>query len=644
MHYIRLAEGLTNSKLIPVNDDINNHIKNPDKDYYVSLYQYNEDHYKQWKEKKSVAGIKDVTTNQLFFDFDNKDNPDIARGDALTLVGRLIDKGFNVDNIQVAFSGSKGIHVCVDTTTRMTPEEFKNITFALARDLPSFDTVVNDPQRIIRVTGTKHNKTGLYKFPLSPAQLAELPVEEIKRIAANHENIDNDVMEGWQEVAMPDAVLALKKSKESPSSKNVEPIDNDLDISKKPKWLSEAKYALQMGFFHHGERNQAFMILAATYRAQGFPKEIAYRMLKGVAEIQSRRTGEKEKDSGYLWKNVIGTVYGANWTGATYSYQNTPLLQDVTKRLGLKVETKGENSFVALDNVTGIFRRFAEEIDSNTIKLGIPLVDNEVRVTTSMLVGLLAAPSAGKTSISLNILNEASKNDIKAGFFSLDMGAPLVYQRLIQKHKGISGKKIFEMYKNRDKSLNEIENMLTEEYKNVSFCFRSGISTDDIRTFVVQENQSNPDKPMKLLVVDYLECIQGPYSDPTANTALVAQQLKDIANDLEICIILLLQPQKHAGDPSAELLNYRQIKGSSAIEQAASVIFTIWRPGFSPKNPAEDKYLTMAVVKNRMGSLGSFDFQWDGLTGKLTELDEFEREDLNELRKRKAAEKQAQDI
>ena len=122
---------------------------------------------------------------------------------------------------------------------------------------------------------------------------------------------------------------------------------------------------------------------------------------------------------------------------------------------------------------------------------------------------------------------------------------------------------------------------------------------------------------------------------------MIAQQLKDIANELEVCIVLLLQPQKHAGDPSSELLTYRNIKGSSAVEQAASIIFTMWRPGFSPKSPEDDRYLSIAVVKNRMGSLNLFEFGWNGLTGELSSLDEMEKGELDVLKKRRAAERAA---
>jgi len=638
--YVRLSEGLTKYKLIPETEDLWQHISTNEKDHYVSLFKYNEDGYQQWKSKGTVAGIKDVTTNKLLFDFDDAKNTEAARQDALTVVTRLLTAGINQDNIQIAFSGSKGYSVEVDTTTKLNQEQFKSITQSLAGDLKTFDRVVSDPQRIIRVVGTKHPKSGLYKMPLTANQLAELDVDSTKKLAADLDNIDTEIMSNWIEVEMPEAlsVLAVKKKKETKVVEKPE----DLDLKLKPKWITEAKYALQMGFFGAGERNTAFMILASTYKNQGFDKEIVYRMLKGVAEIQANRNNVERYSDDELYNNVVQVVFNPTWKGGTYSYENTPLLQDVTARLGLKPPVKGEETLVPLDSVSDVFKKFATDIDANTIKLGIAAIDNDVRITTSMLVGLVSPPGGGKTTTAFEIINNASKSNTKTIFFSMDMGAPLVFQRLIQKHTGLYSKKIFEMYKQGDKSLDKIEKDLAKEYSNVSFCFKSGLTVEEIKQNIQDEQEKTGEK-IKLVVIDYLECISSGFSDATASGAYITQKLKDLANEMELTVLLLLQPPKVAGDPSDELLSYTKIKGSSVIQQACSVILSMWRPGFSPKAPEDDRFVCFAVLKNRMGSLGHYEFSWNGLTGSITEMDEMEAAELTEIRKRKAAEKAAQE-
>ena len=641
MEYIRLNRGLTNYTLVPADDNVWDYIQDNQSDYYTSIFQYNQEQYDQWKRTGSVAGIKQVKTNKLVFDFDDKNNLEAAKSDALTLIGRLMSSGVKEDNVQVSFSGSKGFCVEVDTKNIFTQEEFKNVTFGLASDLQSFDRVVNDAQRIVRVVGTKHPVSGLYKIPLSVKQLSENPVTKIKNMAANIETVDQSVMLGWVPVDVPEAINVLKVA---PQKKEIQTKvvsgNNDIDMTLRPKWLSEAKFALQQGHFEDGERNLACMILASTYKNQGFPKEITYRIIKGTLELRADRLGHDGYDKKELWKTIIEPVYGPHWQGGTYSYENTPLLKTVTERLGLKIPEKETNELSPITTVTDSFKKFATEIKINTIKLGIPKIDNEVRITTSMLVGLVSPPGGGKTTTSFEIMNHASRNNINTVFFSMDMGAPLVYQRLIQKHTGLHSQKIFDMYENDDKRVGEFEQTLAKEYKNVSFCFKSGLTVEEIKELTIKR-QDQLGGRIKLVVVDYLECISSQFSDSTASSAYISQKLKDLANELECTVLLLLQPQKVAGDPSDEMTSYTKIKGSSAIQQACSVIFSMSRPGFSPKEPGKDRYVSFSVLKNRMGSLGQYDFHWNGLTGEIRELDDCEIEELKEVRESKAASKKA---
>ena len=290
IEYIRLSESLKTYQLLPITENIWNKISSNEVDYYTSIFRYNQTHYDYWKKNNTVSGIKDVVTSKILFDFDNAKEPELARQDAITLVTRLLAAGIKQDNIQVAFSGAKGFSVEVDSTERFTPEEFKNITFSLASDLKNFDTVVNDPNRIIRVVGTKHPKSGLYKFPLTVNQLSEFDIPMIKELAANIENIDESVMATWgEESILPESITKMRATVKK--EKKTETMNHDLDMSIRPKWMIESKFALQQGFFEEGERNTACLILAATYKNQGFPKGIVYRMLKGTLELRAERLG-----------------------------------------------------------------------------------------------------------------------------------------------------------------------------------------------------------------------------------------------------------------------------------------------------------------------------------------------------------------
>lgn len=641
MQYRRLCEGLNDrGKLIPADADISKYVKlgNPFKDVYLSIYKYSDKHKEAFEKTGSVAGITDLTVDKLLFDFDDKESPEKARQDAVALCHRLIEKGIDEEAINAYWSGGKGIHIEVNLAEDLTPEEFKAVTKNLTTGLETYDSVVSNPSRIVRVPGSIHKGTQLYKTRLDLTELDTLSIDEIKVKAKNF--IPSIVPN--QKIKLPAEIAKLKKFAEKPAE--VKTIDApDLTMEGKPKFLTNCRYALQKGFFGAGERNTALLVLAATYRNQGFDEEHTYRLLKAVAEKQSKRTGQAKFDNTEIWTTIIKVVYSDSWRGGQYTCREPGnWLFDYCQSLGgHKCKHNDDDCFVEIDDFASKFKQFAINIEQNTLKIGVPAIDDKVMITTSMLVGLLGAPSSGKTTLLLNFLEQSNKDQIDSVFFSMDMGLPLVYLRLIQKHFGIKREEVFELFRNNPSKMMQVIETLKESYKLTKFSFRTGLNVETMRNAVL-DHQEKTGRKVKLVGIDYLECISGPYSDPTANTGLIANQLKDLANDLDTCVMLLLQTQKQSGDPSEPLLSMRNVKGSSVVEQACSVILTLSRPGFSASEPENDKFATVSTVKDRMGSLMSIDVGWKGLTGSFYDLEDEDYQLLKEIRERKKLAKEAE--
>lgn len=634
--YTRLSEGYKKYKLIPKTDDIWDHITTNEKDWYVSLYQYNEEQYNRWKTTGSVAGITGVTTSQLYFDLDCETDLEAAKKDALTVVKRLMDKGVDSNAIQVTFSGKKGFSVAVATVESFTEEEFKNITKSIAGDLETFDKVVNDSQRIIRVIGTKHPGSGLYKIPLSLEQLSSLTVDDIKSLASSLDNIDEDVINNWIQINTPEEIKALGVKEET--VKNKIEITDGLDLSRKPKFLTDAKYALQMGFFNPGERNEAFMILCATYKAQGFPKELTWRMLKGVAELQAKRTGQEEKDPNYLWKNIIEVVYSDTWRGATYSYENTPLLQEVTKRLGLKVP-KAETPIVMSDLGGESFARYAKSFYETRIYTGLKPLDDAFPICAGSNVAIVGAASSGKTALSLNILSQMKETGAVSIFASLDMAKSRLYEKML--YKVTNGTKTREQIYNDylEGRGAKYDELVKEAFPNTFIFSKSAPTVSELKNYI-EKVQDYTGKPVRLLLTDYFERLGSDRSDETAASKDVAAGIQDLISDFpELTPITLYQPNKFSmgGGPDKPILNYTAIKGSSFIIQSARQILSLWRPFFTPEFKDYDKFMEMAILKNDLGELDKFVFNWHGKTGSITVADESSLYEYKEYMKEKEA-------
>jgi len=628
MEYYNFKEGLNSKGKLMTLEQLSKFQKDPNKDYYISIYKYNEEQKKRVEENGTVSGIRDVTTDILVWDFDSANNPDNARKDVINLAHRLVERyKVDPDSIQCYYSGSKGFHVVLYLgNTEVTPEQFKKATSQIAEGLTTFDAVVSDPARVIRLEYTKHPKTGLFKIPLHVSEVDEMEINAIKDLAKEPRE---DFEFSAAPVSLPKDLFKVEEKKKK------EPIEVE-EQTKPPKGWKEYKWAIAQGNFESGERHQALMILAATCRALGYDKEQTYYMCKTALKKQARRTGQDEFPKEELWTNIIEeSVFSDRWEGGQYSPKTNPWLKKYCERMGFDTEEKEDPPCMDLDILTDQFTDYATNFEQNIIKTGITELDENVMFSTSTLNGLLGQPGSGKTTMAINFLLNTSQNGIPSIFLSLDMGAPIVYAKLVQKATGFSFKKSLELFRTEPVKAKKIAEEIKTQYKNVGFNFKSGLTVADIKNIIAKQTEATGHRP-RLLVIDYLECLAGPYSDATANAALIANQLKDLANEEELSILLLLQTQKHSTpDISDPLLSMKQIKGSSVIEQACSTVLTIWREGYNPNFIDDDKYISFAVVKNRFGSLWRGDFSWEPIRGMIRSLSEEERDELEVFKERK---------
>lgn len=646
LDYIRLSRGFTNNELIPPNPlDIWKRIQQyPDQDWYTSIYNYKDHHVKEFANTHSVKDIIDVTTNRLVWDFDSRQLEDAQR-DTKELVSRLLEQGVPEDKTQIFFSGNKGFHVQLMITENLTRKQFRNIVFNLAKGLTTFDVRINDEPRVIRAPLTKHPESGLYKIPVTIEDLNTLSIGDIKVMSTDIKDYSlyQILNEKKWRFTLPSEISDLKNVAVDPvSTIKLEDIkgfvEADLDFNNCPNWMSSERYALKEGYFYgsesvnNGERNIAFMILAATYRNQGFSEEETLSLLEITAQKQAKRTGEEEVTIDRLHREVVSSVYSPHWKGGIYT-KDEPLLVMTRKRFNLtEIVESGPKTLIKIEDIGSRFKQFAANFHENRILTGIESLDKRLVLTTGMAVGILGAPSSGKTTLINKIVKYQSEKNIPTIYQSLDMSDNLLYLRMLQQHLKLPIEAILEGFQQQEppKDLLDAYNEVLKSYSNVHFNFRSAMTVEQIDKDVVRYVAETGIKP-KFIAIDYLEKIRSDFSDPTASSGLIASQLSDLAKKHDAMVAVLLQPQKSAGDPSQPLLSMRKVKGASVIEQDLRCILTAWRPGFNPQDMTRDKYMSVAVVKNNLGELCQLDFAWNGINGDISELDYNGRKNLQSL-------------
>ena len=622
--YIRISKGLSNYSLIEKGElDVDKIITSAgQKDVYYGIYTYNEEHYNRWVSKKTLKGIRDAKTDKIVFDFDDKDNTEHARKDTLELIDRLVGSGLDLNNINIYFSGNRGFHVILCLQDKIDRQFYESVVDFYAGDLKTLDKTVKDQQRLIRMPFTRNQKSGLYDIPLDFKEINENTIDEIKDKA---KVFDQKRFSEWtiKKVGVPNSFFKVAEPKEEPKKEEVK-VDG-IDISKRPSWLSPARYALKEGFFEEGERNTACMILAATYKNNGIDSEECFELLKRTLEKRKARVGT-DYDEDELRVTVVDYVYSPEWNGGQYS-EETELIQKVNERLGVE-EEDSKTELIGFAKGIKEFEIASKGWRERLITTGLPQIDSKVMIEKGWMVGFLGSPGSGKTSFALNFAENLSRQGKATLFMSLDMPYLMVVARMVQKEAAKAGLK-YSIQSIRDTfdsgimnpKLEKIIKDCKQQYQHIVFNNNSDTTLEQIEKSI-EEAKDEYGTNLNLVIIDYFEKIRGKFEgDPTTNQAHIASRLSGLAKRHDVCIMPLLQPRKAAGDPRSPLDNYTSIKGSSTIQQDCRVIMTMWRPGYNPQeNNKDDQYASIAVVKANLGEQCQMNFMWDGFSGTLKEM------------------------
>jgi len=168
-------------------------LPDPPVECYLSMFGFKEEYKEHCENTGSVKEIDDLPCycDYLWFDIDDN-NLEKARERAIELMLSL-EALYETDAI-VYFSGNKGFHIGVPSEvfgakpSANLPQVFKRMAKLIASDIP-VDYSIYEKNRLWRMPGSINRKSGLYKIPLTPEDLAQLDIQTIKELAATKRQI-----------------------------------------------------------------------------------------------------------------------------------------------------------------------------------------------------------------------------------------------------------------------------------------------------------------------------------------------------------------------------------------------------------------------------------------------------------------------
>lgn len=188
------------------------------------------------------------------------------------------------------------------------------------------------------------------------------------------------------------------------------------------------------------------------------------------------------------------------------------------------------------------------------------------------LLLFLARPQVGKTVWALNVIRRQLRHHHPTIFFSLEMTAAALMQRLAAITFGVTTQAIeIEM---ANKGSSEYMERLPLEYPHLMIADDPNLSIRDMTGMIEEARESIGDP--RMVFIDYLELIRKPALDQGSKVPALAQELKVLSREQFLSIVCLHQVprgDKNAGDQPLSL-----ISGRYGGEDAADYVLAGYRP------------------------------------------------------------------
>jgi replicative DNA helicase len=301
--------------------------------------------------------------------------------------------------------------------------------------------------------------------------------------------------------------------------------------------------------------------------------------------------------------------------------------KDVETTLG-KIQRKRElfyQEFVEKDQklktITEVKDRLIEasqkEGGVTGIESGIDII-NEIRGGYQggdyVLIG--ARPGQGKTSIAIKESYHLMEQGLNVAFVSLEMPKRQIIKKwasyksrigVNRMNAGACGEKLKDV-------LRTVDNIFELDYEI--------INTNQLDTILAKIRSLNYKKKLSMVVIDYIQLIRSSVGS-SANEKLtyISSELKSLALELDLPIIVLSQLARRVDDQKIQRPNMSHLRDSGALEADADLIFFLFNPSYYGHQYMKwhdgEEYETTNVIefncdKNRHGNKKSAKLYFDG--------------------------------
>lgn len=288
------------------------------------------------------------------------------------------------------------------------------------------------------------------------------------------------------------------------------------------------------------------------------------------------------------------------------------LVDEAERRVLAATSGRGDTEMVSVKETVTEALRFALSGQRKSLSTGFAALDGLIGGLGSGELTILAArPSMGKSALASQIALNVAAQGVPVGFFSLEMSRESCTLRMLALKASVNLDWLTESktymlrsydYDNLEKARVDIEGLPMFVDDN------SYLSIFQLRARARRHKQRHD---IGLLVVDYLQLMEGAGDNRTQEVGSISRGLKRLAGELKIPILALAQLNRAVESRENKRPHLSDLRDSGEIEQDADRVLFLYRPSYYADPGADSGLAQVIVSKQRNGPLGTVDMRFE---------------------------------
>ncbi|MDD4627921.1 MAG: replicative DNA helicase [Candidatus Peribacteraceae bacterium] len=313
-------------------------------------------------------------------------------------------------------------------------------------------------------------------------------------------------------------------------------------------------------------------------------------------------------------RRIIGA--GQKITGLGFDEEKSvPELLDTVEKTVFEISNMFmKDKFVHIRDILSTrYERFAEMHESGEddsvkgVSTGFKSLDMKLSgLQPSDLIVIAARPSMGKTSLALNIAqNAAIRSGKNVGVFSLEMSKEQLVDRLFASMLGVDSWKL-QRGKLDDSDFQNMGPIMDELNKANIFIDDSVAST--IPELRAKARRLQMEHGLDLLIIDYLQLMStgnvGYAGNRVQEISEISRTLKQLGRELHVPVVALSQLSRAVETRPGNIPQLSDLRDSGSIEQDADVVLMMYREDYYEEDSDRPGVTDIYIRKHRNGPIG----------------------------------------